>query len=117
MSKHLAKDSKKRLGKALRLARTAAGLTQEDFGVVSSRTYVSTIERGQNSPTFEKLEALAHALKLHPGTLMLLPYLVDEPAARRSELLELLRRQIDVCLDSAERHRVRHSNAKKVRRP
>lgn len=107
MSKHLARDSKRRLGAALRLARVAAGLTQEDFGVVSSRTYVSTIERGQNSPTFEKLEALAQAMKLHPGALMLLPYLMDEPPAKRIELLNAIGRQVDSCLASPGRQRVK----------
>ncbi|MFP3499683.1 transcriptional regulator, partial [Pseudomonas sp. SIMBA_059] len=34
------------LGEALRRMRILHGLTQEDFGVVSSRTYVSTLERG-----------------------------------------------------------------------
>jgi hypothetical protein len=30
---------------AMRLIRKAKGVTQEDFGVVSSRTYVSSVER------------------------------------------------------------------------
>ena len=107
MSKHPAHASKGKLGQAVRLARTASGLTQEDFALVSSRTYLSTVERGQNSPTFEKLEAIARAMDLHPGTLMLLPYLIDQPPGRRAEVLNVVAREIDRCLKAPERKRVR----------
>ena len=76
---------------------------------MSSRTYVSTIERGQNSPTFEKIEALATAMKVHPAVLMLLPYLMDEPPAKRLELLNAIAGQIDSCLRGPNRKRVRNS--------
>ena len=39
---------------ALRAYRKAHGLTQEDFGLVSSRTYLSTLERGLNSNCVSK---------------------------------------------------------------
>lgn len=34
------------IGQALRNARVRKGLTQEDFGSISSRTYISSLERG-----------------------------------------------------------------------
>ena len=58
----------------LRNARNSRGLSQEDFGLVSSRTYVSSLERGLKSPTLNKVDDLAGALELHPLTLLILSY-------------------------------------------
>ncbi len=63
-----------RFGRALQHVRLRRGVTQEDFSVVSSRTYVSTLERGLKSPTLEKVEALAKRLDIHPLTLIALAY-------------------------------------------
>ncbi|MGE5491527.1 MAG: helix-turn-helix domain-containing protein [Actinomycetota bacterium] len=60
---------------ALKAARKAHGLTQEDFGAVSSRTYVSTLERGGNSPTIEKVQGLAEIIGIHPLTILAMTYL------------------------------------------
>jgi len=65
----------KAFGKSLRQLRNAKGVTQENFSAVSSRTYISQLERGQKSPTIEKIEALAKVLKVHPLTLLCLTYL------------------------------------------
>ncbi len=46
------------LAKALKQIRQTKGLTQEDFSFVSSRAYISTLERGLKSPTIEKLEQI-----------------------------------------------------------
>lgn len=56
-------------GKALRLVRQRRGLAQEDFSLVSSRTFVSMLERGATSPTLEKLDSLCTVLDTHPVTL------------------------------------------------
>jgi len=61
-------------GKSLRELRKAKKVTQEDFSLVSSRTYVSSLERGQKSPTLEKVEDLAKALKIHPLSLLFRTY-------------------------------------------
>ncbi|WP_019575447.1 helix-turn-helix domain-containing protein [Curvibacter lanceolatus] len=63
-----------KLPAALKAARAARGLTQEDFGLVSSRTYLSVLERGIQSPTLAKLELLAQTLKIHPLTLLTMAY-------------------------------------------
>ncbi|MDC3822933.1 helix-turn-helix transcriptional regulator [Pseudomonas aeruginosa] len=60
-------------GKALRLVRQRRGLTQEDFSLVSSRTFVSMLERGTTSPTLEKLDSLCTVLDIHPVTLLAPP--------------------------------------------
>lgn len=52
----------------------ARGLSQEDFGFVSSRTYVSSLERGNYSPTLNKVDELAEVLNVHPLVLLTLTY-------------------------------------------
>lgn len=42
---------------------------------MSSRTYLSTLERGLKSPTIEKIEQLAGAMSIHPLTLLVATYL------------------------------------------
>lgn len=64
--------------KALQTVRKHRELTQEDFSDVSSRTYLSSLERGMKSPTLEKVEQLATVLKVHPVTLIALAYLLKE---------------------------------------
>ena len=56
----------------LRLVRERRGLTQEDFSTISSRTYMSSLERGQSSPTLEKLMLLCDRLGVHPVSLFAL---------------------------------------------
>ena len=62
-------------GKALKQLRLVAEVTQEDFGLVSSRTYISTVERGLKSPTLGKIEQLADVLGVHPLTLLTAAYM------------------------------------------
>ncbi|WP_082887451.1 helix-turn-helix domain-containing protein [Bordetella ansorpii] len=59
---------------ALRQIRKARGLSQEAFSDVSSRTYLSSLERGLKSPTLSKLEELCNVLEVHPLTLLTLAY-------------------------------------------
>ena len=90
--------TKEAFAKALKSARKARGLTQEDFSLVSSRTYLSTLERGMKSPTLEKVEVLAKTLNIHPLTLLALTYLKANP--RMS--LDSLCRKIDKELQTIE---------------
>jgi transcriptional regulator with XRE-family HTH domain len=66
--------SLKNFGKGLQRVRKRRGLTQEDFSEVSSRTYLSSLERGLKAPTISKVEHLATVLKIHPLSLMALAY-------------------------------------------
>ena len=63
-------DLKQAFGQALKEIRTEKGLTQEDFAIVSSRTYLSMLERGLKSPTLEKIDEICSVLKVHPVTLL-----------------------------------------------
>ena len=56
---------------ALRRLRKARGLSQEAFSDVSSRTYLSSLERGLKSPTLNKLGELCEVLEVHPLTCLL----------------------------------------------
>jgi transcriptional regulator with XRE-family HTH domain len=69
------------IGKAIWIVRKARGLTQEDFSEVSSRTYLSSLERDLKSPTLEKLAQLAAVLQVHPVTLVALSSLPSTDGA------------------------------------
>lgn len=73
-----------RFGAGLQRARKRRGLTQEDFSVVSSRTYLSSLERGMKSPTISKLEELASVIGVHPLSLLAIAYLSDLPEERQA---------------------------------
>ncbi len=62
------------LGQAIKTVRAARGLSQEAFSDVSSRTYLSTLERGLKSPTLNKLAELCEVMQIHPLTLLTLAY-------------------------------------------
>lgn len=64
------------LALAIKTARKTRRLTQEDFGIVSSRTYVSTLERGLKSPTIDKLDDIGQTLKMHPASVILAAYVL-----------------------------------------
>jgi transcriptional regulator with XRE-family HTH domain len=67
-----------KFGVGLRAARKRRGLTQEDFSDVSSRTYLSSLERGLKAPTISKLEELASVIGVHPLALLALAYLPSD---------------------------------------
>jgi hypothetical protein len=60
---------------ALKALRQKTRRTQEDFYVASSRTYISTLERGLKSPTLDKIEDIAGVLGVHPASLVVSAYL------------------------------------------
>ncbi len=72
----------KRFGMGLQKARRSRELTQEDFSVVSSRTYLSSLERGIKSPTITKLDEIASVIGVHPLSLIAYAYLPSSPAER-----------------------------------
>lgn len=83
-------DINARFGKALRRLRKYKQLSQEDFSDVSSRTYVSSLERGMKSPTLEKIDALAQALEVDPLLLLVLTLAEQEPDQLRLRLQKVL---------------------------
>ena len=80
-------------GLALKQLRKSNGKTQEDFAVVSSRTYLSTLERGKKSPTIDKVEDLSVLLGIQPLTLLTATYLLKNDMSL-TELFSLVRDEL-----------------------
>jgi len=78
---------KRSFGEALRQTRKARGMSQENFSVISSRTYISSLERGLKSPTLEKVGIIAKEIGVHPLTLLALAYSKGSSSKPLSELI------------------------------
>jgi transcriptional regulator with XRE-family HTH domain len=91
-------EIKEAFASALKQARKARGLTQEDFSDVSSRTYISTLERGIKSPTIEKIDALSKALGIHPLTLLTLTYMIDSGVSNQTNLNDIVWKELNQIL-------------------
>jgi transcriptional regulator with XRE-family HTH domain len=87
-------DIKESFGLALQRARKLKEITQEDFSNISSRTYVSTLERGLCSPTVEKVDLLASTLGMHPLTLLSMAYLIKSGVGDPTALMDQVKREI-----------------------
>lgn len=88
-------DIKEAFAAALKQVRTAKRLTQEDFSNVSSRTYVSTLERGLKNPTLDKIEDLASVMGIHPLTLITFAYMVGRNDLDSAEIFSLVTKELD----------------------
>lgn len=79
---------------ALKTVRKARGLSQEAFSGVSSRTYMSSLERNLKSPTLSKVAELCEVLGVHPLTLLTLAYVGDR-TPKADQLLEQVRQELN----------------------
>lgn len=82
------------LSAAIHTARKARGLSQEAFSDISSRTHLSSLERGLKSPTWHKVVQLCEVLEIHPVTLLALAYGGKTPAGAE-RLFDRIRRELD----------------------
>lgn len=89
--------AKNSLASAIRTLRKARGLSQEAFSDVSSRTYMSTLERDLKSPTISKLAELCEVMDVHPLTLLTLAY-AGANTAEVEQLLALVRQELETVL-------------------
>lgn len=87
-------DIQHAFAKSLKTVRTAKGLTQEDFSVVSSRTYLSALERGLKNPTLEKIQDIAETMDVHPLTLLALTYMQQGEKTSLESLFQRVQREI-----------------------
>ena len=62
-------------------------MAQEEFDTVSSRTYVSELERGVRQATVVKVDSLAATMQVHPLTLLTLSYCRTFSIAESTALL------------------------------
>lgn len=90
-----AKKPANNFANALRVARKHQGVSQENFSLVSSRTYVSTLERGLKSPTLSKVDEIAGVLGIHPLTLLFLAYAPDQSPGSIDKLQRLISNEIE----------------------
>lgn len=79
-----------KFGPALRQLRSMLGVSQEAFDDVTSRVYVSAIERGLKTPTLHTVEKLATVLQVHPLTLLALASLPEGDHATEEDVDQLL---------------------------
>lgn len=93
-------ELKTAFGLALKQVRNRQQLTQEDFSETSSRTYLSTLERGIKSPTLEKVEQLSKVLKVHPLSVM--AYLNKEDDQDLSSLLKSIENEVHTLQDRSQ---------------
>lgn len=85
---------KNNIARSLRTVRKARHLSQESFDQISSRTYVSTLERGLKSPTLKKVDELAEAMQIHPLTLLTLAYCDQADEHNVQTLLETVKEEL-----------------------
>ncbi|SDS27253.1 transcriptional regulator, XRE family [Halopseudomonas litoralis] len=86
--------AKNSLAAALKTVRKARGLSQEAFSDVSSRTYLSSLERNLKSPTLNKLAELCEVMEIHPLTLLTLAY-AGESTHQADQLLAQVRQEME----------------------
>ena len=86
--------AKHTLSEALKTIRKARGLSQEAFSDVSSRTYMSTLERDMKSPTLNKLAELCDVMEVHPLTLLTLAY-AGKDLGQADQLLAQVRQELE----------------------
>lgn len=90
------------MAQALKTVRKARGLSQEAFSDVSSRTYMSTLERDLKSPTISKLAELCEVMEVHPLTLLTLAYAGDS-THKTDQLLAQVRQELkEIRQDGSE---------------
>ncbi|OJX05691.1 MAG: transcriptional regulator [Burkholderiales bacterium 68-20] len=86
--------AKHTLSEALKTIRKARGLSQEAFSDVSSRTYMSSLERDLKSPTLNKLAELCEVMEVHPLTLLTLAY-AGNSTHKADQLLAQVRQELN----------------------
>ncbi|PPT52219.1 helix-turn-helix domain-containing protein [Xanthomonas arboricola] len=96
--------AKHSLAAAIRIVRKSRGLSQEAFSDVSSRTYLSSLERDLKSPTVQKLTELCEVMEVHPLTLLTLAYAGTEQR-EISQLLDRVQHELDAIVANKENKR------------
>ena len=87
---------------ALRKARNSLGIPQDAFSIASSRTYISSLERGLKSPTLSKIDGLAEVLGVHPLTLLTLSYLSVQSNSEIDKLINRVKIELELVLKDQE---------------
>nr|WP_239007596.1 helix-turn-helix transcriptional regulator [Burkholderia anthina] len=72
-------------------------MSQEAFSDVSSRTYLSSLERDLKSPTLNKLAELCEVMEIHPLTLLTLAY-AGNSMRETEQILALVHQELEAVL-------------------
>ncbi|MBO9355924.1 helix-turn-helix domain-containing protein [Bordetella petrii] len=91
---------KQGIGQAIKMVRVTRGLSQEAFSDVSSRTYMSSVERGLKNPTWAKVVELCEVMQVHPATLAIVADTQDMDKA--NALLARVRQELDAIRQAHE---------------
>lgn len=67
--------------------------------MVSSRTYVSSLERGIKVPTLSKIDELASVMGIHPLTLLTLAYAKSSEPKAVAQVLQIVVNELDDKFD------------------
>lgn len=86
-------DSKRAVGKRIKIVRQRSGLTQDQFAeqVGLSPKYISGIERGVENPTLDTLLRLAKVLGVEPYDLFLFGEAEESEKALRKGIEKMVR--------------------------
>ena len=93
--------AKHTLSEALKTIRKARGLSQEAFSDISSRTYMSSLERDLKSPTLNKLGELCDVMEVHPLTLLTLAYAGKKPKQAEQKLAQV-RQELQAVMKASD---------------
>lgn len=61
---------------------------------MSSRTYLSSLERGLKSPTLDKINQLAGTLNVHPLTILVATYVARDANLDIEELFQTIKEEL-----------------------
>ncbi len=89
-------EQRKALGEAIRMMRTQRNLPQEGIG--ASQSYISSVERGEKSPSIEKIEKISTTLEVHPLSLLAVGFLLEDKNLSMEKLLERVRREVKATI-------------------
>lgn len=87
-------------GDALRLIRHAKGVSQDGLGM--AQTNVSKLELNKYAPSWERVEACAGHLGVHPLTLFVLAYMDDISTAEMRKILKSVGSELGPVVRSVE---------------
>lgn len=93
-------EHKNALGEAVRLVRSQKGLPQE--GVGASQSYISDVERGEKTPSLEKIQMIAAAVNVHPLSILAASFLIEDPELGLKKLMDRVREEVNALLDFRE---------------
>ena len=88
----------------MRLVRRSKGVSQGAFELLTSRVYISAVERGLKQPTLPKVDQFAEVIGVHPLTVLAFAYVKKLDFEELQQLLEQVKREaLDLCRSTPAR--------------